>query len=70
MNEIIEHNGNQSVNARNLHAALKAGRDFSNWIKDRIEKYGFEEGEDYHLARFGEVVARRQCGEAPKEARV
>jgi anti-repressor protein len=40
------------VNARDLHGALGVGRDFSNWIKDRIKKYGFEEGKDYspHLA--------------------
>jgi anti-repressor protein len=35
------------VNARDLHAALGIGRDFSNWIKDRIKKYGFEEGKGY-----------------------
>lgn len=36
-----------TCNARDLHAALKAGRDFSTWIKGRIEEYGFVEGEDY-----------------------
>lgn len=35
------------VNARDLHAALDVGKDFSTWIKDRIERYGFTEGEDY-----------------------
>lgn len=35
------------VNARELHEFLDVGRDFSNWIKDRIAKYGFVEGEDY-----------------------
>lgn len=35
------------VNARDLHAVLGVGKDFSTWIKDRIEKYGFTEGEDY-----------------------
>lgn len=33
--------------ARELHSRLQVGRDFSNWIKDRIEQYGFSEGEDY-----------------------
>lgn len=37
----------QTVNARDLHEALKAGKDFSNWIKDRIEKYGFVENQDF-----------------------
>jgi anti-repressor protein len=50
MNEIItvsEHEGRQVVDARKLHMTLDVGRDFSNWIKDRIEKYGFMEGRDY-----------------------
>lgn len=34
-------------NARDLHAFLEVGRDFSTWIKDRIEQYGFIEAEDY-----------------------
>jgi anti-repressor protein len=38
-----------TVNARELHAYLGVGKDFSNWIKDRIEAYSFEEGIDYIL---------------------
>lgn len=34
-------------NARDLHSFLEVGRDFSNWIRGRIEQYGFVEGEDY-----------------------
>lgn len=34
-------------NARDLHTFLEVGRDFSTWIKDRIEQYGFIETEDY-----------------------
>lgn len=37
----------QTVNARDLHHFLQVGKDFSNWIKDRIAKYGFVEGDDY-----------------------
>lgn len=36
-----------TVNARELHAFLSVGRDFSSWIKDRIEEYGFIHGVDY-----------------------
>ena len=36
-----------SVNARELHGALEVGKDFSTWIKGRIEQYGFVEGEDF-----------------------
>jgi len=44
---VVENNGKQAVDARELHMALEVGRDFSTWIKDRIDKYGFEAGEDY-----------------------
>ncbi|WP_375707640.1 antA/AntB antirepressor family protein [Bartonella sp. AA1HLJMS] len=37
----------QTVNARDLHAFLEAKRDFSNWIKDRITRYNFIEGQDF-----------------------
>ncbi|MGP1427483.1 MAG: antA/AntB antirepressor family protein [Treponema sp.] len=50
MNELIpitEMDGTQLINARDLHGFLQVGRDFSNWIKDRIEKYGFIEYEDF-----------------------
>lgn len=35
------------VDARLLHTKLEVGRDFSNWIKGRIDQYGFEEGTDF-----------------------
>ena len=44
----------QLVDARLLHAFLEVGRDFSNWIRGRIEEYGFEQGQDYLLAKSGE----------------
>ena len=34
-------------NARDLHKALQVRRDFSNWIKGRIEEYGFVYGIDF-----------------------
>jgi len=37
----------QLCDARDLHQFLQVGRDFSTWIKDRIEQYGFVEGEDF-----------------------
>jgi len=46
----------QTCNARELHAFLEVGRDFSNWIRSRVEKYGFIEGEDYLVAKSGEQV--------------
>lgn len=37
----------QSVSGRKLHTFLAIGRDFTNWIKGRIQQYGFVEGLDY-----------------------
>jgi len=37
----------QTVNARDLHAGLEVGKDFSNWIKDRIAAYDFKENSDF-----------------------
>jgi phage anti-repressor protein len=37
----------QTCDARNLHSFLEVGKDFSTWIKDRIEQYGFVEGKDF-----------------------
>lgn len=37
----------QTVSARELYKWLEVGRDFSTWIKGRINEYGFIEGEDY-----------------------
>ena len=36
-----------TVNARDLHRALMVGRDFTNWVKDRIDTCMFKEGEDF-----------------------
>ena len=45
-----------TVNGRDLHGFLEARRDFSNWMKDRIQQYGFEADRDYLLAKFGEQL--------------
>ncbi|MDR2074319.1 MAG: antA/AntB antirepressor family protein [Oscillospiraceae bacterium] len=47
--QILERNGEQTVSARELHAFLGSKRDFSNWIKDRIEKYGLVEKQDFEV---------------------
>lgn len=46
---IVAGNQIRAVDARELHSFLKVGRDFSNWIKDRIEQGMFVEGKDYVL---------------------
>lgn len=50
--KIKEENGKRAVNARDLHQFLESKRDFSNWIKDRIEKYDFQEDVDYQKLYF------------------
>lgn len=37
----------QLCDARALHAFMGVGRDFTNWIKGRIAKFGFVAGEDF-----------------------
>jgi phage anti-repressor protein len=39
--------GQEWVNSRDLHKALESGYQYSDWIKNRLEKYDFIEGEDY-----------------------
>ena len=36
-----------TVDARELHAFLGAGRDLTTWVRERIATYGFAEGADY-----------------------
>ncbi len=52
----INGQASQMVDARVLHAFLEVGRDFSNWIKGRIDEYLFAEDQDYLLAKSGEQV--------------
>ena len=54
MNELIKIqpqtiNGNavETVSARELHTFVESKRQFADWIKNRIEKYGFVENQDF-----------------------
>jgi anti-repressor protein len=44
---VIERENKQWVNARDLHERLGVGKRFADWIKNRIEECGFEEGREY-----------------------
>ena len=45
----------ETVDARAVHRALKVGRDFPNWIRDRVEGYNFLENQDFRIfANSGE----------------
>jgi anti-repressor protein len=39
----------QVVDARELHEFLESKQEFTNWIKGRVEKYGFIENEDFTI---------------------
>lgn len=50
MNNLINiknENGKQLVSARELHEFLEVSTRYNDWIKIRIEKYDFEENEDF-----------------------
>ena len=49
----------QLCNARDLHAFLDVGRDFSNWIRERIAEYGFVAGEDYFSPNLANIQKGR-----------
>lgn len=40
----------QVCDGRELHRFLKNGKQFSDWIKQRISQYGFEENQDFVIA--------------------
>ena len=46
----IEHNGNTSVSARELHLFLEVKSHFKDWIKRRIDDYGFIENQDFEVS--------------------
>ena len=45
--KITEQNGKKAVSARELHAFLESNRQFTDWIKYRIQQYDFIENIDY-----------------------
>ncbi|MEF2965085.1 phage antirepressor KilAC domain-containing protein [Paenibacillus sp. M1] len=48
--------GERIVDGRELHEGLKVGTKYTDWIKERIRKYGFVENEDFviTLTKTGE----------------
>lgn len=60
-NAVIDGINQLAVNARDLHKFLKVGRDFTTWVKGRIEQYLFIENVDF--------ISFSQSGEKPKGGR-
>ena len=50
------------MNGRDLHAALKIGRDYPTWVKAQIEKAGVIEGKEY--VKISSNINFPQTGEA------
>ena len=63
--EIIEYDGKQAVNARELHEKLGNKKQFANWIQLRIEQYGFVENQDFRV--FNQKVKNSNGGRSRKE---
>lgn len=54
--------GVSTVDARELHAFLEVGKRFTTWVQDRIQKYGFIEGQDF-LPELGKSIGGRPSTE-------
>ncbi|VEJ44932.1 antA/AntB antirepressor family protein [Bartonella vinsonii] len=55
----------QAVNARELHTFLEVKSEFRNWIKNRIEEYGFLENKDF--ISFAKILAKPKGGRPSTE---
>ncbi|MGR6981770.1 antA/AntB antirepressor family protein [Testudinibacter sp. P27/CKL/0425] len=55
-----------SINARDLHRFLESKRQFANWIKSKIDQYGFKQGEDFAIVESfckPEMTSKKSTGE-------
>ena len=46
--ELVEKKGTQLIDSKLLHKNLEVASYHADWIRRRIENYGFEEGQDYY----------------------
>lgn len=60
-----EENGNTAVDARMLYSFLESRREFTTWIKDRIQKCDLIENEDF--TSFDKIVKREKGATVLKE---
>lgn len=65
VNHLIDGESISTVNARELHEFLEVKRDFSTWIKDRVNEHGFIEDYDY-LIMFSPNSGKTSNGGRPK----
>lgn len=55
------------VDARLLHQRLQSGHKFTDWIKIRIEEFGFIENQDFFASEKTEAVISRHLGGSNKK---
>ncbi|WP_376777304.1 antA/AntB antirepressor family protein [Flavobacterium covae] len=68
MNQLINitnQNGTSVVSARDLHQFLESKQQFADWIKNRIQEYGFVEDVDFVIA--SEIYEAKRGGHNRKE---
>jgi len=58
--ELIKIYQGNLVDARELHTFLESRQDFSTWMRNRIKRFKFKEGEDY--TSFHKIVERETGG--------
>ena len=58
--KVEERDGKQAINARELHQKLGSKQEFAHWIKNRIEKYGFVENQDFEV--YNKIIENPQGG--------
>jgi phage anti-repressor protein len=63
--KIEKHENIDVINARDLWEFLGSKRQFSDWIKDRLDKYGFIEGVNY-WSKYVYVKSKNRYGYANK----
>ena len=62
-NHVINGIEQPTADARELHAFLQVGRDFSTWIKGRIDEYGFLENQDFVLIHQNGGIKKGRGGD-------
>lgn len=60
---VYEGDKGQLVDDRELHSFLEVGTKFTDWIKERIERYGFVENEDFITTSEKREIAKSQSVE-------
>ncbi|WP_264148828.1 antA/AntB antirepressor family protein [Mannheimia pernigra] len=66
--QITTINDFKGINARNLHQALKVRRDFSNWIKSRLNGADFIEEQDFITVQNSSIGSPKLASKKKHEA--